>query len=243
MGGTQIYDDKTMEYDGARNDRRRALLEPIFFKALGDIDGKSVLDMACGTGYSTRLLFRHGIPSNVLGVDISTPMIEEARRQEDLEEHGIAYKVGNALDYFEGVQYDIVTAYYLLTYANTRNELNKMCQMFHKNVKEGGRIVTVTNIYYENCRLECKNLGYHHFPRTKDPKDDPDVLKTYLTLTSAEKAQRTTTIPQALWTKDIMLETLKLVGFECIEFFSVVSGWPTMVISASKKKKSGDMQG
>jgi len=70
------------------------LNNPATFKLIGDIEGKRVLDIACGEGYNTRLLAKKG--ADVTGVDISEKMIEQARQKETEENLGITYIVSDA---------------------------------------------------------------------------------------------------------------------------------------------------
>lgn len=53
-----------------------------------------VLDLACGTGFHSRLLAREGHP--VLGIDYGESMLEEARSQSEIK--GIHYRRGNLLE-------------------------------------------------------------------------------------------------------------------------------------------------
>ena len=48
---------------------------------IGDVAGKSVVDLACGEGFYTRRIRQAGA-KRVLGVDLSEGMIELARKQE-----------------------------------------------------------------------------------------------------------------------------------------------------------------
>ena len=183
----QLYDDKSITYDAATNEHAKALVTCHLFKAFGKLEGKTVLDMACGTGYHTRQ-FKTNKALLVKGVDISKAMIEKAREIERVEKQGIEYEIGNAMEYYKkNVKYDIVTAQYLLPYAEDRTELWKMCEMLSSNVKDGGKLVTITHLYNENCTLEDPYLGYKHVPRVRDPKDDPEVLKVDVTLYSDDR--------------------------------------------------------
>ncbi|MXY55621.1 MAG: class I SAM-dependent methyltransferase, partial [Gammaproteobacteria bacterium] len=73
------------EYDaiarGYQESKRLPFREHIerhtLFQLLGDVAGKTVLDLACGDGFYTRLLRQAGA-SQVTGVDISRAMIELA---------------------------------------------------------------------------------------------------------------------------------------------------------------------
>lgn len=55
-----------------------------FFRMVGGLEGKRVLDVACGVGFYTRLLKQRGA-AQVLGVDISPEMIRLADQQEQAE--------------------------------------------------------------------------------------------------------------------------------------------------------------
>ena len=58
---------------------------------------------------------------------------------------GIEYRVGDAMAYQPDEQFDIVTAAYLLNYADTEEKLTEMCQAVARSLKPDGRFVTVNN--------------------------------------------------------------------------------------------------
>ena len=58
---------------------------------------------------------------------------------------GIEYRVGDAMAYQPDEQFDIVTAAYLLNYADTEEKLTEMCQTVARSLKPDGRFVTVNN--------------------------------------------------------------------------------------------------
>ena len=53
--------------------------QALFTQALGDLEGKRVLDLACGTGEISRMLLALG--AHVTGVDFAEPMLERARNK------------------------------------------------------------------------------------------------------------------------------------------------------------------
>ncbi len=67
----------------------RTNVNPVIFDILGDIKGHSVLDLACGQGYLSRILARKG--ASVIGVDLSEKMLEIARDSEESEPLGVKY--------------------------------------------------------------------------------------------------------------------------------------------------------
>src|SRR5712691_9019652 len=120
----------TTDYDPIAEQYKRAKLQPwrtyvesyTLMDLLGDLSGKSVVDVACGDGYYTRRLRAHGA-ARALGVDLSERMIELARAQEREHRLGIDYEVGDGRDLRLPAQPDIVAAAYLLNYARDRAEL------------------------------------------------------------------------------------------------------------------------
>src|SRR5918992_4377641 len=96
-----------------------------FFRLVGILNGKRVLDLACGLGFYTRLLKQHGA-AQVLGIDISPEMIRLARQQEQAEPLGITYQVGDAVTLPQLGPFDLVTAVYLFNYATSKEQLQGM---------------------------------------------------------------------------------------------------------------------
>ena len=67
----------------------RTFVNPVIFEILGDVQGKSVLDLACGQGYLSRILAKKG--ANVVGIDISKKMLEIAQESEEADPLGVRY--------------------------------------------------------------------------------------------------------------------------------------------------------
>ncbi len=66
------------------------------FELLGEVDGRSVLEIACGQGHVTRGLARRG--AVMTGVELSTGMITRAIDAESAEPLGIHYEHGDVGD-------------------------------------------------------------------------------------------------------------------------------------------------
>jgi ubiquinone/menaquinone biosynthesis C-methylase UbiE len=139
-------------YDLISNEYKRAKLQPwrlhieaeTIFELVGDVTGKSVLDLACGEGFHTRFLKQHGA-SRVVGVDISSAMIDLARKEESRHPLGIEYVVHDVKDLDLGEEFDLAFAAYLLNYAGNREELLAMCRAIARHLKHGGRFVSINN--------------------------------------------------------------------------------------------------
>jgi SAM-dependent methyltransferase len=140
------------DYDRIAGQYKRAKLQPwrthaecyTFFRLVGDLAGKSVLDLACGEGYYTRRLRQHGA-ARVVGVDLSHGMIDLARAEEARAPLGIEYRVEDVKALVPREQFDLVVAAYLLNYAHTREEMSQMCRAIVGSLKPGGRFVTVNS--------------------------------------------------------------------------------------------------
>jgi toxoflavin synthase len=115
-----------------------------FMKLIGDVEGKSVLDVACGEGHFTRLL-RNAGAAEVVGIDISERMIELAREQEARQPLGAEYRVEDARAVAGRPDFDLIVGAWLLVYAQTRAELVQMCRGLASRLRSGGRLVTVVN--------------------------------------------------------------------------------------------------
>jgi SAM-dependent methyltransferase len=107
---------------------------------LGDLHGQSVLDLACGEGFYTRLIRRAGA-DRVVGVDLSENMIAWAREQEEADPLGIDYVCGPAEGLGSVGPFDVVSAAFLLNNAPDVATLDAMARAIAMNLKPGGRAV------------------------------------------------------------------------------------------------------
>lgn len=108
----------------------------------GRIEGRKVLDLACGTGYYSRLLKQWGA-AEVMGVDVSEAMIAEARRHEAQHTMGLDYVVADAAALPVLGAFDVVTAMYLLHYAETAEVMRAMARALAANLKPGGALLAL----------------------------------------------------------------------------------------------------
>lgn len=140
---TTNYDPIAEQYKRSKQQPWRTHIEAFsLLQLVGSPAGHSVLDMACGEGFYTRMVRQEGA-AHVTGVDLSEGMIELARQQERVHRQGIEYLVGDARHLNVPREYDLVIAAYLLNYAPDRRELEAMCQGIARCLKQGGRFVTV----------------------------------------------------------------------------------------------------
>ncbi len=139
------YEEIAGDYKRAKQQPWRYFVERYtLLRLIGDLKGKSVLDLACGFGYYTREVRQRGA-ARVVGVDLSPAMIQLARDEEARQPLGIEYRVQDARQVGDGEQFDLVVAAYLLNYAATREELADMYRAIARALRSGGRFVTVND--------------------------------------------------------------------------------------------------
>ncbi|MDP3161875.1 MAG: class I SAM-dependent methyltransferase [Reyranella sp.] len=135
------YDDIAAEYAASKQLPFRTVVEaPTLFGLAGDVRGLAILDLPCGEGIYSRAFARRGAGS-VLGVDLSSAMVEQARAIERQERLGLSYQVGDAADLGTIGAFDLVVACYLFNYARTADELLAFARSVRANLKPGGRLI------------------------------------------------------------------------------------------------------
>ncbi|MFI6848960.1 class I SAM-dependent methyltransferase [Kitasatospora sp. NBC_00085] len=134
----QLYDEIGEAFEGFKTLPLARYGEvPGFLSLVGDVNGRSVLDLASGTGFYSREFKRRGA-SHVLGVDISTAMVDAARAMEDSEPLGVQYEVGDVAELrtFEQ-RFDIAVAVQLFNYAEDVATIERMCRNIHRSIADG----------------------------------------------------------------------------------------------------------
>ncbi|GAA1951833.1 class I SAM-dependent methyltransferase [Kitasatospora viridis] len=134
---------------------------PSFIGMVGDVTGKSILDLACGTGFYSREFKRRGA-AQVFGVDISGEMIAAARALDEREPLGIDYEVGDVAELRElDRQYDVALAVQCLNYAQDRAELDRMCRNIHRSMVPGGEFFVFAQ--GPDYQFDCDSLENYGF--------------------------------------------------------------------------------
>ena len=142
---TTNYDPIAEQYKRAKRQPWRAHIEAFtLMRLIGDPTGKTVIDIACGEGFYTRMICRRGA-AKATGVDLSEKMIRLARASEAQQLLRIDYIVGDGRDLEVAADYDLAVAAYFLNYAHDRSELSAMCSGIARCLKPGGRFVTVNS--------------------------------------------------------------------------------------------------
>lgn len=177
VGPLAEYDAIAREY---RESKRLPFREHIerytLFELLGDVRGSTVLDLACGDGFYTRLLRQAGA-RQVTGVDLSAAMIELAEEQERRAPLGCRYACADVAGFEPAEPVDLVVAAFLLNYARTPEQLLAYCRACHEALRSGGRFVGLNN-NVRDIPARPVPLRKYGLERTwKPPLADGDVMR------------------------------------------------------------------
>ncbi|NTX62958.1 class I SAM-dependent methyltransferase [Myxococcus sp. CA051A] len=180
-----------------------------FFKALGSVAERTVLDLACGDGLYTRQLKARGA-RRAVGVDISEEMIRVARRQEAEHPLGIEYHVSDVADLAPLGTFDVVTAIYLLHYAHSPEHMLRMCRNIHAHLKPGGSFVT----YSFNPEFSAKGPNSTRYGITM--LDFPESPREGQTLSAELHTKTPFTIHFSYWSRATYEQALRDAGFHTL---------------------------
>jgi toxoflavin synthase len=149
------HDAVKQTYDEAQSDGRyeegmakmalyhRHCQDPVIFRTLGDIRGKSLLDLACGDGFYTRRFRTECAANPVMGIDLAPKQIERAMAIEQRQQAGVEYRVGDVMSLRLERRFDIVTAIHLLHYLESDAEIASALRRVHETLSDGGQFVTM----------------------------------------------------------------------------------------------------
>ena len=113
-----------------------------YFQLIGDVRGKTVLDIGCGRGEASQRLKLMGA-THVVGVDAFPKMIQLAQQEEARTPLGVEYRVMDVMTPQKIGEFDLVVAFSVISIAPTREVLFNTFQTVAMNLKPGGRFVTV----------------------------------------------------------------------------------------------------
>ena len=175
------------QYDGIAEQYRRSTESPLreyveaytLLNLVGDVGGKSVLDLACGEGFYTRRFKSLGA-ERVVGVDLSSAMIRLAEARERENPLGLEYVCADVQDLGSVGEFDLVVAGYLLHYATTEQEMLRMCANIANHLPAGGRFVTL-NENPEQAAEQYAGYAQYGFNKTVEkPRGDGSKITYWM---------------------------------------------------------------
>jgi SAM-dependent methyltransferase len=143
------------------DERQRAIVA----RALGDVNGRSILDVGCGTGRMTRWLAESRGARQVLGVDFSLATVEAARRESSaLVSSGIVqFEQGDVVEGLDPVGVaafdDAVVLGCLSVACRDRASLERAIGNIARVVRKRGRVLLVEPIHRSPLLRRVLDLG------------------------------------------------------------------------------------
>jgi SAM-dependent methyltransferase len=207
------YDGITEEYSQVHEGdmvQRRYIFDPSFMKALGDLSGLRVLDLACGSGYFTRKIRLAGA-REVTGLDVSSGMARLAEEEEKRNPLGIKYIVMDASKPRRLGEFDLVSAAFLLHYSETREELLGMCKTAYMNLADGRRFLALGP---DPRHPLARHSEYGFVIEGKEPVREGDRLTTRLFSNGKEQCSFT----HYHWERGTYENALRNAGFRGIRW-------------------------
>ncbi|MGO4614698.1 class I SAM-dependent methyltransferase [Nocardia sp. 2YAB30] len=197
----------------------RKYLEPgNFFRAVGDISGCTVLDLACGDGVYTRRFPPLGA-AQVTGADLDPALIEHARDLERAHPRGIEYLVADVVEMGKIGEYDLVAAVHLLQFATNEAQLARMCRNVFANLGSGGRFVTIVgdSRYRTDKWSSARNFGKYGIAVTlpRNPRDGDEI-------TIEINTDPSFVITNVFWSRETYERVLFDCGFRSVQWVPLV---------------------
>ena len=115
------------------------ICRPQVFQLVGNVKGKTLVDIGCGEGYTCRWFAQVG--AKVTGLEFSQGMVEAAQQQEKREELGIVYVQGDARKLqFESESFEVAVSVLVMGHFN-KSGVKKATQEAARVLKSGGLYV------------------------------------------------------------------------------------------------------
>lgn len=189
---------------------------PTLLHLCKDTSGKRVVDVACGSGYSTRLLVENCSPKSVVGIDASKRMIALAVQHEKENPQGIKYVQGEVTEFdFNTLQpIDVITALFLLHYAKSKEELSLVCQSIYAALPSGGKFITVTS------NSEYPEMVYKKYEVTSTLSSLQEGASRTVTYWKGE--EELCSFQNYYWKRDTLKQALTQAGFKKVSFYEPI---------------------
>jgi len=212
------YDTQADEYKQSKLAPWRQYVEKhtadSLISLIGGVEGKNVIDLACGDGHYSRWLKGEKKAAGVLGVDLSEAMVNLANEEEAREPLGIQYTCCDAAKLGQWLKADVVFAAYLLNYASSYEELVHFVRAIYVTLPEGGIFVTMQNSPND---VVCHHPELKKYGVTKTC-EQPGVEGATIKWTFFDGDQELCTVDNYYLSAQTHERAFREVGFRCVGF-------------------------
>jgi SAM-dependent methyltransferase len=170
------------------------------------VHGTQALDFGCGAGRSTRFLRDLGF--RVLGIDISAPMLEEARRRDPQGDYRLV--PDGDLPGLEERAYDLVLAAFTFDNIPTMDKKVTLFRALGRSLRASGRLITIVSapeIYLH----EWASFSTRGFPENRLARTGDRVRIVMLDVEDRRPVE------DILWASEDYEEVHRRAGLECVQ--------------------------
>ncbi len=215
------YDENlsnTFRKSDVKPDKQFSFL-PTVLSIIGDLSGKTALDLGCGDGFFTKSLSQAGA-QKVIGIDNSKEQIKLAESQP----HGknIVYQLGDIFK-DELPKADIALTPFVVNYSESLGQLEFLFKNIYQSLSEGGKVVLMVD------QPRGKDLKKFGSVKTLQG-EEVDGTKIKIDLYNGEEF--ICTLYSIYYTPETLENTLIEVGFKNIK-------WHTPIVSEEGIQKFG----
>lgn len=176
---------------------------PTTLKVLGNVKGKKILDMGCGTGLYTKIIKKKG--AKVKGIDLSEGMIKIARE----EVPGVEFKVGSAEKLpYKNKEFDIVLAALMMEYFSSWNKV----------LKEVKRVLKPNGLFIFSTGNPVVNTLHRFYYKGRKFREIKDYFKEGVRVREWELKDGTVNMKWYHRTYGTIIKSLVRHGFEIIDY-------------------------
>ncbi|PHM48199.1 class I SAM-dependent DNA methyltransferase [Xenorhabdus miraniensis] len=180
------------------------------FNLAGEIQGKSVLDLACGYGLFSREYKKRGA-SKVIGIDISKNMIEIAKSKSQQYGDDIEFHLRDVSKMESFGKFDIINAAWLFCHAESLEDLEAMFRIIADQLNPSGKLIAYT--FEPDYRLEKGNYeNYCIKVLSEEPIKDTTLVKAEFLTTPP------TPFTMHRWSREQYQEAIKKAGLKHFEW-------------------------
>ncbi|OGH28380.1 MAG: hypothetical protein A3E12_01865 [Candidatus Levybacteria bacterium RIFCSPHIGHO2_12_FULL_39_9] len=141
MKGQKFWDQTASDYAGGRTKGRKYILDPALFEIIGNVEGKKVLDIACGDGAITVFLAKKG--AICTGIDYSSKLIDIGKNKAKELGLSINFKVMDArnMEAIRNEVLDLIVISLLLPHLSSKADIESVIKQCALLLHKGGRLI------------------------------------------------------------------------------------------------------
>lgn len=122
------------------------IVSPHIINLIGNVNGKTILEVGCGFGRYLEILSKHN-PSKLVGCDISSHQIKlckETIKNNNIEYYVLDFSSTNSPVILGHDKYDIIYTVFVILYIETLDKLKTFLENCYKCLKKNGKVIICT---------------------------------------------------------------------------------------------------